>query len=552
MRALTALIVVVCSFVSAAVADPVQVESRIVRVGLFKNGLAVVKRIVELPKDSQGPFEVTDVPDPVHGTFWIQSNGEITTRVTSREVESPLDSMVGTDFQRELAGKRVIIHFREANLASLSGRVVEVADDDGPAWSRTYEPPSYNPWYGNPYDRGGSAMPGGAPGRYLVIENDGRRTYVDFSTVALLSVEEPADAVKRRKNLLIFTRDKNENARAGASTIAVTYLSKGMTWAPAYLVDISDAQTLALRQQAVIKNELGDVQEAELFLISGFPSVEFGHVISPLSPRTNLTQFFAQLNQRFGEGSSVVRQQAVMGNIAAPMEGADLAAAPEAEGVDLHYEPIGHHTLTEGDSIMLSVASGQAKYERIVEWIIPDTRDAYGRMIEDYRRQQEPEKFQDAVWDAVRFRNPLKFPLTTAPATIVADERFNGQRTIYWTNPGEEATLKITKALSVRTRHSEQEEEGVREVIDMSGRKLRKVPVKGELITKNQRGEPITMVIRRRFSGELIEADGSPKTQLLEEGVYSINRRNELVWTLKLNPGEEKTLAYRYSVLAYY
>jgi hypothetical protein len=56
-------------------------------------------------------------------------------------------------------------------------------------------------------------------------------------------------------------------------------------------------------------------------------------------------------------------------------------------------------------------------------------------------------------------------------------------------------------------------------------------------------------VIRRRFSGELLKADGKPATNLLEEGVYSVNRRNELTWAMPVKSGEEINLKYRYTVL---
>ena len=56
-------------------------------------------------------------------------------------------------------------------------------------------------------------------------------------------------------------------------------------------------------------------------------------------------------------------------------------------------------------------------------------------------------------------------------------------------------------------------------------------------------------MIRRRFSGELLEADGKPECVLREEGVYSVNKRNELTWTITLKPGKETTLSYRYTVL---
>ena len=132
---------------------------------------------------------------------------------------------------------------------------------------------------------------------------------------------------------------------------------------------------------------------------------------------------------------------------------------------------------------------------------------------------------------------------------VVSNGQFNGQRMTYWVNTGEKTTLHITKALSLRTHHVEYEEQGKREIVYVGGNDFRKVAVKGELKINNHRKENVSLVIRRRFSGDLTSADETPVCTLLEEGVYSVNKRNELTWTLDLKAGEEKTLAYQYSVL---
>jgi hypothetical protein len=119
----------------------------------------------------------------------------------------------------------------------------------------------------------------------------------------------------------------------------------------------------------------------------------------------------------------------------------------------------------------------------------------------------------------------------------------------FWVNKGEEATMHITKALSVRTRSVEHEEPGEREIVYLAGDDYQKTVVKGELFLSNHRDETVKVLIRRRFSGELLEADGDPKCVLREEGVWSVNKRNELTWELVLEPGDEITTVYRYSVL---
>lgn len=60
----------------------------IVKIGLFKNGLAVVTRKINLP--APGWYRLEDLPEPVHGTWWVHSAGPLATRVTTIEVEEPL------------------------------------------------------------------------------------------------------------------------------------------------------------------------------------------------------------------------------------------------------------------------------------------------------------------------------------------------------------------------------------------------------------------------------------------------------------------------------
>jgi len=230
-----------------------------------------------------------------------------------------------------------------------------------------------------------------------------------------------------------------------------------------------------------------------------------------------------------------------------------MPAAPVGEGVDLHYESIGRRTMNEGDSLMVPVAQDDATYERIVEWTVADRRNEYGalqRMNEYQPRQIDGMEDEDQPWDAVKFKNPLPFAMTTGAAMILDGGRFAGQRMSFWVNSGEETTLHITKALSIRTHAEEQESQDPdRALVFIGGNQYRKVSVKGELTVNNHRKEDISLVIHRQFSGDLVKADENPKLTLREEGVYSVNRRDELLWTLPLKSGEEKKLTYEYTVL---
>src|SRR5262249_47245868 len=154
----------------------------------------------------------------------------------------------------------------------------------------------------------------------------------------------------------------------GASKIFVSYLACGLSWAPSYRVDITDPKTLLLEQSAVIKNELADLDGAEVKLISGFPSVQLAHVTSPLAARTTWQQFFQELAQRGWRENDYTSNTIIGQQLAyqpAP-QGPSLAATPMGEGVDVHYQSIGKRKLAEGESLALTVAHGKAAYERIV------------------------------------------------------------------------------------------------------------------------------------------------------------------------------------------
>jgi hypothetical protein len=504
--------------------------SKIVAVDLFKNGLCVVKREATLGKP--GTYLFTDVPQSVHGTYWVESAVAVESSVKMREVSVPTAETVPANLQDDLAGKAVVIHLKGDKALVVSGTVMPLKpakDEERP--------------------REGT--------RFLVVKTAKGRTLVDVAEIATVEAEEQAE-VKRKQPVLALTVPPGAG---DATKVTIRYLARGLAWAPSYKIDITDPKKLTLEQHAVVKNELEKLDGADLHLISGYPSVQFGHVTSPLSGRTSLTDFFAELSSpgpRYAQssiklGNSVVQGQGIAFNPVAP-GGAQLAAVPTGEGVDLHYQSIGKRSLADGESLSLRVANGTADYQRIVEWLVQDTRDEFGRPG-SRARGEEPAGDDDVAWDALRFKNPLTFPMTTGPAMVVSGGRFNGQRTSYWTNAGEETVLRVEKALSVRTRAVESEEakkpDGTdgRDTVYIGHRSYRKCLVTGELTANNHRKEEVTLVIRRRFSGDLVSADGNPKAGLREEGIFSVNKRNELTWTLTLKSGEEKKLAYKYTVL---
>jgi hypothetical protein len=567
-----------CLPTGIAFGDATVVESRIESVGMFKNGLAYVTRTIELPASS-GEFMLMDVPEPAHGSFWIESPPSITleTRVAEREIAEGEE----TALRNTLIGSSIEAHFKHESIPVVEGTILaDEASEENDAtdrWNRDYEAArSRYGWYGayNPYQQQNVSPTSTTPQllriqtsqgvmtldpsivEYAVIEStEGDRAIL--TGVSLLQALAPQPPTK--KAVMLFNVNEISQSRPsptppGPVQLRVSYLTKGIAWAPSYQVDISDPTRLGLLQKSVIKNELEDIDGAELFLITGFPSIEFGSVNSPLSLTTTWTNFFQQVSAAANPSQSggVIGQQAVIFNnyAAAAPTGSDLAATPTGEGPDLHYQSIGRRTLALGESLALTLPSAEADYERLIEWKVPDRRDARGHYPNLYNSSENAEEWHGVAWDSLRYKNPFDYPMTTGPAMVVADGQVYGQKTSYFVNPGEMTVQHVTKALSLRVQAFERELEGTREVIYIGGNDYHRSNVEGHLTANNHRNETVTLIIRRNFSGELISADGDPDSCLLADGAYySVNQRNELIWTVTLEPGEDIELTYQYKVL---
>ena len=546
------LLLVPCS---ARAAEPPQLETKIESVGLFKNGLAVVRRSVTLPNNKSRTFDITDLPEPVHGTFWVESSATLEISVTNADVPATNDAPLPTMTNEALKGSMVTVFFKSEHLAAITGRVA-TPPQPTKAWNKNYgwSRPTHQ-WWWSGFDSGNgySYLPGAAPAAAsLVLETEAGEVVLDVSTIAYLRVDERVETPTVRRPVL---RVRVESAAPGDIDVGILYLTKGASWAPSYEVVLDDSSHVMFRQSAVIRNELEDWDGVELLLITGFPSIEFGHVLSPMSPATNLSSFFRALgteNRISHSSRGDVMSQAVMYNDVNPAMSIDAAAVQAAslKGDDLQYHSIGKRTLLAGDSMVVQTAAAEAEAEQIVVWMMPDDRDEWGRPKRTPYQATVSEHERTEPHDAVRFRNPLDRAMTTAPAMVVRDGFVRGQSMVYWAAPGEEVLLPINKTLSVRAWAFEVEREDAREGLEQYGYKLWRTKVDGEVTIVNQRAEPVDFVAQIEFSGNLLEAEGEPDKELRPHGVWRLNPQRRLTWELTFQPGETRALKYSYEVLA--
>ena len=553
---------------SLALAQESPVTSSLKSVGLFKNGVVVVQEEISVP--GGGRYLLEQVPTPIHGTFFLESDAVVETTVTQRSVAEPLDEGQMLDFQKDFAGQKITVHFSVEGKENIAGTVAAIPEIDPNRMvgrSRVYAQSSDV----MSYTMGLMRRPAFSTDQQLIVDTENGQTFLTGSSILAIDVEKKIEKVLRKRNVMIFDVKSEKPAK-----ITLFYLTKGITWAPAYRIDMTDPKRLTVEQTAVIVNELRELKNTEIALISGFPKIECENVDAPFSPGASLAGFFQQLanRSRAGSGSSMMTQQAITYNRNIALNdyfpsdtGEDAAAGISAEGPDIHLQKIGKKSMSIGDSLFLSNGKGTSDYERIVEWTVPDTRDAWGRYVDTDR--QGGKKDSDP-WDMLRFRNPLSFPMTTAPATIVSNNTFFGQNTSFWAGPGEMTKIPVTKSMSVRVKSTESERVGnnglpaqavqsvspvktkvVKDVkyVSIDGYNYREATIDAELTIVNRRAEPVKMLVSRRFSGELESQIKGAAVRALNEDLSGVNRKYELQWEFTLASGETKKLEYSYVVL---
>ncbi|MBP3393123.1 MAG: hypothetical protein J6M38_01280, partial [Lentisphaeria bacterium] len=340
-------------------------------------------------------------------------------------------------------------------------------------------------------------------------------------------------------------------------------------WAPSYRLELGKDSAMRLSMSTVIMNELEDLKDVEMNLISGYPNIKFENAASPMASGMTMAEFFRQLTGSGGMASPVLAQR-IMSNKAFASDAAMGAAVtgatlpPSGESEDIHYRNIGKISLKKGERLYLPLESAESTYERIVEWTINDRRDNWGRPV----NFGSMEKYNGELWDAVSFRNPFKSPITTAPIEITDGGKFLGQTTVEWVNPGQKNILRITKAMTVTGQVTENEiaktslkeekassspaKSATRETVRIGGDNYWKQEIEGVLALKNYRKTNAKAVIKLQFSGDLVSAEGNPSKQLVPQGYNSVNPRNELTWETVVKADRELKIHYRYSVLVRY
>lgn len=531
-----ALATVLTGHVQKPEAIPVKPKFHIVAASLFKNGYAVVTRALDL---RPGTTTLTEIPSGALGTVWFRvTEGLKITSVkntfapTSSANQRPPGNLAEL-IQLNL-GKTVKLGLEKG---SVSGKLVSISGDS--LILKTAE--------------GIKAI---HPGAVTSIAGPG-----DLKTTTV-------DVNRSKKRVLKITVQGS-----GPGRVYMSALEKGLSWSPAYNLDITDPANLKFTMKATLIDDLGPMQGIETRLVTGFPNLLYAGTEDPIFAQTSLDEYLASI------GASDARRNAMRADLAlanGPMGqaagrggfgGGSFASAnllrdvsptsPQSvsdnlgglQAEDLYFYRLSDVQMDLGDRAYFVLATGQVPFKDIYTW---EGRDPVINNISFGNNQNgqapPPDAATEEVWHALEFTNSLGLPLTTAPAITVQGGEILGQDLLKYTAQGAKTTVKITKALDVEADSYDEELSRQRDALKLyNGLQLDLVQLKTTMTVLNHKTKTVHLKITFPYTGEVTDNGGGEEVKS-RKSLHNVNPTGKLTWTKDLEPGATLTLSYKTKV----
>jgi hypothetical protein len=486
-------------------------EHKIVGVSMFKNGYAVVTRATDLSGNA-----VTEI-DPhagVLGSLWFGTGGDaVLSEAVLQAVETPSETELTT---------------LDALLTANVGKTLTIETMPGRA--------------GQEGVLTGKVL--AAAGSIAILQTDQRIVAVAKANILRISsdqgLEYKAKGSSTRRVLRVTTR--------GTGKLYTIALQQGMSWSPAYQVDISDEKTAVFRCRAVVMNELADYAGVDVKLITGFPNIRFLNWADPFTAADALITFGATagLSRAGGAGDALTNQAA--GRVRG--ESVDFgnfdATGSGQQFENLFFYTLPKVTLKRGERLYRPLFQHTADYRHLYTIDLPDLSGEYTSNVRQGRPSTPPETIH-----VLEFRNTSGQPLTTAPALVLKNGEVIGQDQIDYTPAGDTVELQVGKALDIQS--EEQSEQLQRERGAVVGRdgnhRFDRLTVKSTVTVVNRTSRSIDLRMRKATYGEIVSADNGGQSRTVPAGVSEPNPGLRIEWNLKLQPGERRVVTYAYSLL---
>lgn len=320
------------------------------------------------------------------------------------------------------------------------------------------------------------------------------------------------EEIENTGRLLVRLRGGDPN---GQYPLTLSYLQKGITWFPEYILDLRSEHGAELIFSAVVKNDLIDLENTTLYLAEEGP--RFDGEISPLVVFTE-------------EEKDLLLYAASQENLRA-FHGVGESTLPS-----LRVYSMPSISLKKGTRIVLPLFHGTIRTEPI--YCLNFSQSGSGGDYSDL-----------PVWKGYRlFNDSSRRFWVEGQAMITSDNIPLGLRRFPYIPPQGSGEILVQTDGSIRARVEEEEFERTRRTISFRGQEYMLVKVRGAVILDNYKEETVKISVTQRLFGEVTAAGDQGKITKKAPLANNPNPQSEIAWEVELPARGEKKLTYVYQV----
>ena len=548
-------------------------------VTVFKDGHAFMLHEGELPVDETGNVTMDYLPSPVIGTFWP----------FSADKNAKLSAV--TAGQSKVLVDRTALTTRELIEANVGAEVLitEVSGSDNSTYLATI--------VGLPAQSGDEQEAVDVPysgekltkkGNVVLLKTITGTKVVNFDRiqdVSFLGDYKTALPSEEFRNVLTLKLDWAGKKPRDEAEVGLLYLQRGIRWIPSYKVSIDGEGQAAVNLQATLINEIADLKDVTAHLVIGVPNFEFKDTVDPISLQqtvARLSQSFQNPSQTAYGFSNAIMSQAVMpgrrfnereSNEAGQTMDLGPEVAGSAKNEDLFVFTIDHVSPRKGERMVFPIAEFKMKYKDVYSLDVSFAPPAEVWRNFDSGRQAELARLFSTpkVMHKIRLFNGTEYPLTTAPAMILRNDRLLAQSLITYAAPGSDTDLDVTTAVDIRVKKSDNETKRTPNAESWQGDQYGRIDLAGKITLTSYKKEPVEVEVVRNVLGNVDSADNDGKIEMVNvfedssftggNGQYPywwgwfswpwwwhhFNGVGRITWTVQLEPNTPLDLLYTWN-----
>jgi hypothetical protein len=337
-----------------------------------------------------------------------------------------------------------------------------------------------------------------------------------------------------------------------ATTVA---MELGMRWYPSYLLRVINGKEARLEMKATIENMGEPIRDAEVDVVVGNPTMFYEELLDPICKEYIDEELlekdkYKNVNGRLMSlNTNVQSAEAFRQRSGLPAEWAkeDFKSEYSADGEksqDLYYYKLGKLDIDKYAKVIVPVFASTITYKDIYEANIGDDINYFANKTVN----NAPDKVQE-VFHSLRITNATGAPFTSAPIFVINEnESPLAQDELKYVPVGAEGVVHLSKAIDVQVKNEEEELSRVDNFKKISKVPFHKVTLKGEIKIANFQSKKISLNLKKGLLGDVTAASDEGKI-VKQKNNNIANPTSIIKWELELNPGEQRTITYEYTVL---